>query len=201
MKLTLAYRQKLLHDPKESTDILAIFQRFLDIPGLIDQDFALLFGDATSAKLLEKWSTNIKPKVIEQSRGLTQTSELQDLIQNAEATEVEEGWDSDMSSILMMVHLLPPSSQGRKRLGKISARQACDRLMKFIKTSTSIQGHLDSTGESLQPYLLAVGPKRSRIHSWFIVIEEHALPCKASNSLACVDELFKAHFVFGTSYC
>lgn len=58
----------------------------------IDQDFGLLFGDATSAKLLEKWSTSIKPKVIAQSRGLTQTCELQDLIQNAEATvEVEEG--------------------------------------------------------------------------------------------------------------
>lgn len=35
MKLTLAYRQKLLHDPKESTDILSIFPRFLDIPGLV----------------------------------------------------------------------------------------------------------------------------------------------------------------------
>lgn len=57
----------------------------------IDQDFRLLFGDSTSAKLLEKWSTNIKPKVIAQSRGLTQTGELQDLIQNAVATEVEEG--------------------------------------------------------------------------------------------------------------
>lgn len=43
------------------------------------------------------------------------------------------GWDSDMSSILVLVHLLPPSSQCRKRLGKISARQACDRLVKFIK--------------------------------------------------------------------
>ncbi|KAI7796135.1 hypothetical protein IRJ41_017408, partial [Triplophysa rosa] len=61
-----------------------------------------------------------------------------------------DGWDSDMSSILMLVHLLPPSSQGRKRPGKISARQACDRLVKFIKTSTSIQGRLDSIGESLQ---------------------------------------------------
>lgn len=91
MRLTLAYRQKLLHDPKESTDILSIFPRFVDVPGLIDQDFTLLFGDATSAKLLEKWSTNIKPNVIAQSRGLTQSSELQDLIQNAQATEVEEG--------------------------------------------------------------------------------------------------------------
>lgn len=60
---------------------------------------------------------------------------------------------------------------------------------------------MDSIGESLQPYLLAVGPKKSRVHSWFIVIDQHALPCKAANSLACVDELFKAHFVFGTSYC
>lgn len=34
MRLTLAYRQKL-HDPKESTDILSIFSRFLDIPGLV----------------------------------------------------------------------------------------------------------------------------------------------------------------------
>ncbi|KAK2815036.1 hypothetical protein Q7C36_023302 [Tachysurus vachellii] len=35
MRLTLAYRQKLLHDPKESTDILSIFPRFQDIPGLV----------------------------------------------------------------------------------------------------------------------------------------------------------------------
>ncbi|CAL8339074.1 unnamed protein product [Boreogadus saida] len=73
-------------------DMLAIFPRFMDIPGLIDQDFRLLFGDSTSAKLLEKWSTNIKPKVIAQSRDLTQTEEVKYLIQNAVATEVEEGW-------------------------------------------------------------------------------------------------------------
>ncbi|KAF5886488.1 uncharacterized protein DAT39_022506, partial [Clarias magur] len=48
-----------------------------------------------------------------------------------------------------------------KRPGKISSRCACDHLVKFIKTGTSIQGHLDSIGESLQPYLLAVGPKKS----------------------------------------
>ncbi|GAA6084678.1 uncharacterized protein LOC124395493 [Tachysurus ichikawai] len=75
MRLTLAYRQKLFHNPKESTDILSISPRFQDIPGLIDQDFRLLFGDATSAKFLEKWSTSIKPKVIAQSCGLIQTCE------------------------------------------------------------------------------------------------------------------------------
>ena len=69
------------------------------------------------------------------------------------------------------------------------------------QTGTSIQGHLDVIARSLQPYLLAVGPKKSRIQSYFIVIDKHALPCKASNSLAAVDELFKAHYVFGTAYC
>ncbi|CAL8371623.1 unnamed protein product [Gadus morhua 'NCC'] len=85
-------------------DMLAIIPRFMDIPGLIDQDFRLLFGDSTSAKLLEKWSTNIKPKVIAQSRDLTQTEEVKYLTQNAVATEVEGGWDSDMSSLLLLVH-------------------------------------------------------------------------------------------------
>ena len=42
------------------------------------------------------------------------------------------------------------------------------------------------------------GPEND--HSYFIVIDKHAVPCKASGTLSCLDELFKAHFVFGTSY-
>ncbi|KAI5099194.1 hypothetical protein C0J45_11333, partial [Silurus meridionalis] len=152
--------------------------------GYTDQDFRLLFGDATSAKL-EKCCANIKPKVIAQSRGLTQTCELQDLIQNAKANE----WKTSMhlySCCILTLTVRP-------------------RWLEYVfilsQTGTSIQEHLDGIGESLQPYLLAVGPKKSRIQSWFIIIDQHALPCKASNSLACVDELFKAYFVFGTSYC
>ncbi|GAA6092531.1 uncharacterized protein LOC124395493 [Tachysurus ichikawai] len=113
MRLTLAYRQKLLHDPKESTDILSIFPRFQDIPGLrhvVNSDSGSPFATFKSSK----------------------------------------------------------------RPGKIITIQACDSLVKFIKTGTSIQGHLDGIGESLQPYLL-VGPKKRRIQSWFIVIDQHAL--------------------------
>ena len=46
-----------------------------------------MFGDDISAKFLEKWPTFYKQKVIEQSRGLTQRADLQDLLQNAESTE------------------------------------------------------------------------------------------------------------------
>lgn len=69
------------------------------------------------------------------------------------------------------------------------------------QTGISIQGHLEGITQSVQPYLLAVGAKKSRIQSYFIVVDKQALPCKSSNSLAAVDELFKAHYVFGTTYC
>ncbi|KAJ4920726.1 hypothetical protein JOQ06_022556, partial [Pogonophryne albipinna] len=46
---------------------------------IIEQDCNLLFGDVTSAKFLEKWPTVYKKKVLDQSRGLTQTGDLQDL--------------------------------------------------------------------------------------------------------------------------
>ncbi|KAK6314978.1 hypothetical protein J4Q44_G00145070 [Coregonus suidteri] len=109
----------------------SVFPRFLDIPGMIEQDYGLMFGDATSAKFLEKWPTVFKQKVILQSHGLTPTMELQDLIHNAESTaEVKNGWDSDS---VLLVRLLPPSAQGHNKLGKMSTRHAAEPLVKFIK--------------------------------------------------------------------
>ena len=58
----------------------------------IEQDFRLLFGEATANKFLERWPTNIKPKVVKQSHGLVPTTELLDLMRSAESTaEVENG--------------------------------------------------------------------------------------------------------------
>ena len=41
-------------------------------------------------------------------------------------------WDSDLAAILLLVHLLLPTAKG-KRQGKISAREAADRVIKFMK--------------------------------------------------------------------
>ena len=60
--------------------------------------------------------------------------------------------------------------------------------------------HLDNITLSSQPYLLAQGPTRSNTHAFFIVIDKHALPCKATGSVEALDKFFKAHYVFGTSY-
>lgn len=58
----------------------------------IEQDFSLLFGEETSAKLLERWPTMFKEKTIEQSKNLSHIgNELKELLQAAESPRSENG--------------------------------------------------------------------------------------------------------------
>ncbi|XP_048854319.1 uncharacterized protein LOC125722176 isoform X2 [Brienomyrus brachyistius] len=203
MKLTAVYRRNMVLDPLLSSNILSDFPRF---KGLIEQDFVLMFGKDVSGRFLERWPTTFKGKIIQQGRKLPSASDLEELLLAADppedATEVNAdiGWDSDLSTILLLLHLIPPSGQGRKRPGKVSASQAEKHLVVFKKTGTNIQEHLDAITTSTQPYLLAVGVKKNDIHQYFIILDKNAIPCKSTSSLGSFDELFKAHFVFGTSY-
>ncbi|XP_065150129.1 uncharacterized protein [Paramisgurnus dabryanus] len=204
MKETFQYRRKMIHDPSRCAEVLTEFPRYLDIKGLVELDFVLIFGEKTSAKFLERWPTVFMQKVIQQSKGLHFSQELQDLIDSAESavgseTDVE-GWGRDLASIILLLHLIPPSPQGRKRPGKMSASQAEKHLVIFKKVGTNIQEHLDSIEERTQPYLLAVGTKKNSIHGYYIILDKKAIPCKSVSGLGAFDELFKAHFVFGVSY-
>ncbi|XP_056128018.1 uncharacterized protein LOC130105842 [Rhinichthys klamathensis goyatoka] len=206
MKLTFDYRRNMVLDPMQSSDILTVFPRFKDVKGLIEQDFVLMFGEGVSGKLLEKWTTAFKKKVIQQCKKLPTTSDVGELLLAAESPsdDSEEGvnfvWDTDLSSILLLLHLIPPSAQGRKRPGKVSASQAEKHLVVFKKSGTNIEEHLRNITASAQPYLLAVGPQKKSVHQYFIILDQHAIPCNSTSSLGAFDELFKAHFVFGTSY-
>ncbi|XP_029547342.1 uncharacterized protein LOC115149023 isoform X2 [Salmo trutta] len=177
--------------------------------GYIEQDFVLLFGEGTSVKFLERWPTTFKEKIIILSKTLskaTQGAELQELIQMAESAVDEgadtnaDGWDGDFSCILPLLHLTPPSSQGRRRPGMMSASQAEQHLVIFQKAGTSIQEHLDVIDQFRQPYLLAVGTRESSVDAYFIILDKRALPCKSTSTLGASDELFKTHFVFDTAY-
>ncbi|XP_077101987.1 uncharacterized protein LOC143753498 [Siphateles boraxobius] len=144
-------------------------------------------------------------KVILQSKGLHFSQDLQDLIDSAESAVKEDetdvaGWDQDLASILLLLYLIPPSAQGRKRPGKMSACQAEKHLVIFKKAGTNIHDHLDAIEESTQPYLLAMGTKKNNIHAYYISLDKKAIPCKSVSGLGAFDELFKAHFVFGASY-
>ncbi|XP_050990265.1 uncharacterized protein LOC127180332 [Labeo rohita] len=146
----------LIHDPDKSSLILDYFPLFLDTPGLIDQDFTMLFGEDISR------------------------------------------WDSDVAAILLLLHLLPPTVKGRKT-GKISATEAADHVVKFMKVGTSIKAFLERVG-STQPFLLCVGGKRSSIQKFYIILDQKAIPRMVQTAVAAFDELFKAHFVFAVSY-
>ncbi|XP_041919962.1 uncharacterized protein LOC121684098 [Alosa sapidissima] len=130
MKLTFAYRHNLVLNPQHSNNILSDFPRFKDVKGLIEQDFILMFGEDVSGKLLERWPTTFKKKIIKESRKLPSISEVEELLLAADppedATEVDfdSAWDSDLASILLLLHLIPPTAQGRKRPGKVAASQA-----------------------------------------------------------------------------
>ncbi|XP_066506431.1 uncharacterized protein [Hoplias malabaricus] len=199
MKLTFQHLQDLVHDPQRTTDVLKTFPRFLDIKGLVNQDFLLLFGAETASRMLEKWDTAFKPKVIEEAKRLTQSTELQQHLNAAEklARNDDTNWDSDMASLLLLLHLLPPTA-GRKRI-KISPSDAVDKMVHFHKSCCSIDEHLRGR-EGKQPYILAVGRTQKRIDTFYIVVDKQLIPCQASSSLGAFDELFKSHYVFNLSY-
>lgn len=202
MKETFQYRQEIVKDPKKSTSIFHIFPRFRDTKGLIHQDFALMFGLETASRFLEKWNTSFKENVIKEAKTLNPSAFLLQLLKSAEKNNGDnsnEEWDSDIASLLLLLHLLAPQPSGRKRATKISVRDAVGRLLKFEKSCRSLEDHLSEV-EDRQPYLLATGQTKADVLQFYIVVDKNLIPCQASTSLGAFDELFKAHFVFGAQY-
>ncbi|XP_039863471.1 uncharacterized protein LOC120718822 isoform X1 [Simochromis diagramma] len=200
MKMTFQHRQDLVHDPQRTADVFKTFPRFLDVKGLVNQDFLLLFGAETATKLLEKWDTSFKPKVIKEAKQLTQSTDLCRLIKAAEKpTESDANdWDSDMASLLLLLQLLPPTA-GRKRRTKISPTDAAHKMVHFHKSCCSIDEHLQAR-DGKQPYILAVGRTQNSIDTFYIAVDKQLIPCQATSSLSAFDELFKSHYVFNLSY-
>ncbi|RVE65923.1 hypothetical protein OJAV_G00121130 [Oryzias javanicus] len=101
-----------------SADVLKIFTRFLDVKGLILQDFLLMFGAETASRFPERWTTSFKEKVIQEARSLKGSTLLRKCLKaalNEESDTPEEPeWDADMASLLVLLHLLTPQPAGRK---------------------------------------------------------------------------------------
>ncbi|XP_048011227.1 uncharacterized protein LOC125244888 [Megalobrama amblycephala] len=153
------------------------------------QDFELLFGVETASKLLEKWDSTLKQKVIQESKNLTHSLLLSCLIQSAEHCNTSQGdLDSDMFSLLLLVYLLPPPSCGNKKFVEISVHEALDHVVRFYKSCYSFEEVLGST-QTTQPYILAVGTLKSSIHDYYISVDERLIPCMAKSSLCFVEHL------------
>lgn len=57
----------------------------------IEPDFRLLFGEVTVKKFLQKWPTNFKENVIKEKHRVVPTTELLELMHNAESVPGENG--------------------------------------------------------------------------------------------------------------
>ncbi|KAF6726458.1 hypothetical protein FQA47_020344 [Oryzias melastigma] len=163
--------------------------------GFIDQDFSMMFGDEVSGRFLAKWPSYFKNKVLAESQCLPSTSYIEELqASNDPEAEDYSGWDGDISALLLLLHLLPPTSKGHKKSAKISSAQAAHRL-----EGASLTAFLEKV-DARQPFLLCVGEQRKEIQRFFIMVDQKPIPSSALTSVAAFDVLFKAHFVFSISY-
>uniref|UniRef100_A0A674NDG4 Uncharacterized protein n=1 Tax=Takifugu rubripes TaxID=31033 RepID=A0A674NDG4_TAKRU len=67
------------HKEKYALGIITLFPSLRDPfspKGYLDQDSLLLFGTETASKMLEKWDTTLRLKVINEAKQLTQSIEL-----------------------------------------------------------------------------------------------------------------------------
>ncbi|XP_051794862.1 uncharacterized protein LOC110957375 isoform X2 [Acanthochromis polyacanthus] len=200
MRATFDYRQKLVHDHDATASVLDVFPRFLDTAGLIEQDFSMMFGDHVSGRFLARWSSDFKHRVVTECQSVPSSSYVEELLA-ASDLEVENdyGWDSDMSALLLLLHLLPPTSKGQKKTPKMSSAQAANHVVRFIKEGASLTTFLDKV-DARQPFLLCIGEQKKKITRFFIVVDQKAIPCSAQTSVAAFDVLFKTHYVFSLSY-
>ncbi|CAM4652279.1 unnamed protein product [Leuciscus chuanchicus] len=147
MMATFQYRQTLVQDQQNSATVLDVFPRFLDVPGLIDQDFTMMFGEEVSGRFLAKWPMYFKPRLLAECKNRTSNEHVEELL-SAQQNSNESGWDSDLSSVLLLVHLLPPTSKGHKKSAKISSYQAVKHI------GASVEAFLLGSLEPGQPFLL-----------------------------------------------
>ncbi|KAK5610172.1 hypothetical protein CRENBAI_010245 [Crenichthys baileyi] len=85
-------------DESRSFDDLTEFPRFRDVKGLIHQDFILEFGEDVASKFLERWPIVFNQKVIQQSKSLPTSSDLEELIYCAEGAPSEEELEETLIS-------------------------------------------------------------------------------------------------------
>ncbi|XP_075315186.1 uncharacterized protein LOC142375140 [Odontesthes bonariensis] len=167
--------------------VLGIIKRFpaLKDPfspkGYVNQDFNLLFGAETSSKLLNKWDTTFKLKIIKEATQLTQSTDPCRLLKAAERQPESNGMLS------------------YSKRTKISPTDAAERMVLFHKSCSSIDERLKER-EGKQPFILAVGRTCNKIDTYYVAVDKQLIPCHATSSLSAFDELFKCHYVFNLSY-
>ncbi|OXA38358.1 hypothetical protein Fcan01_26799 [Folsomia candida] len=123
------------------------------------------------------------------------------LMHENESNNFRSNWDKEIGALLILLHLIPPTAQGKGKGGRCKIDGAKGRIITFHKTGTPLQSIIDTWNKEItQPNLLCLGESSSKLSSFFVICDGVLIPVATQNTTEAIDSLFKAHYVFGTDY-
>ncbi|KAJ8398306.1 hypothetical protein AAFF_G00428760 [Aldrovandia affinis] len=204
MRETFQHRQKLVNDPGNGVDILSTFPRFLDTKGLPTTQkwppcccCCISFHHHQGDRSLQKGPQARVPAAAPRQH----TTQSQTGYTSSPGTV----GSASVCGVLCAVESVvsnPASAPGQA----LHRGYSCTLFLSNVQfpylnpSHAAVWRSISATRQGRQPYLLAVGRQKSKIDSFYIVMDKHLIPCQANRSLGAFDELFKAHFVFNVSY-
>ncbi|KAJ8021394.1 hypothetical protein HOLleu_38574 [Holothuria leucospilota] len=170
-------------------DILEEFPYLLN-PGMIEKDFSFI-EPISMQKLYEKWP-RLSDQLIRYAKTTLTWSDL-DILPDKPIDELTQDEKHNLA-----IHLLPYLFPGRRKGGRISAKQSSAAFVDFQCESTNLEFYLKNITEKPQPYVLILGGSRIDPQQVFVIIERHALP--QTTLMKAIDVCYKAMFVFNLEY-
>lgn len=115
----------------------------------------MMFGEQVSSRFVSKWPTFFKPRILEEHKDWCGSDRMDAILSEdgrfncfffffvifvnlniyilISILMFFLGWDSDLSSVLLLLHMLPPTPKGTKKSAKISTSQAINKLVKYLQ--------------------------------------------------------------------
>ncbi|XP_052433847.1 uncharacterized protein LOC127974538 [Carassius gibelio] len=189
MKETAIHRAQWIraNGTKSIEEITCEFPRLLDTPGMISQDFSVLFPDHAE-RLFQTWKMSFKDKIL---CFASQEKKAQELLQNLDSLSPEV--QSDVALRLLPVILPTPVYKKGMKMFKPSLEENIKSFIEFKHVGTNMVEYLKEAELTKPfPFVLGLGDD-SQCHQAFVVVGKQAL--HQNTLLGAVDTCFKLFYV------
>ncbi|OXA54544.1 hypothetical protein Fcan01_11462 [Folsomia candida] len=192
MKETFEHRNQIRRSNDQS--VLRVYSKFAECSYLVNFEFSLMFPDLEQ-NFLNTWP-EFADRLIAHCKTLSNSPALLKFANNN-----YDNWDKSIAALFVLLHLIPPSAQGRGKGGRCKIDDAKLKLVTFYRAETPLKSIVDTWNfETSQPALIVLGEDHSNLTSFYIICDRILLPINARTSTEAIDSLFKAHYVIGTEY-
>ncbi|XP_055915080.1 uncharacterized protein LOC129948207 [Eupeodes corollae] len=182
---TLEARKNIL---KKSIDIFKEFKFFTFNSNLILYDFSIRYP-GTEQLFLNQWKNyaNVAKEI------------FVELFEEKSIKEIGD-WNQEISSFLLLLRMLPSTSQGPKSREKKRSNfeNSIPKLIKFEHLNTPRENYDLS---EKQPHIIAVGANKQAVSQYLIVFDKTILPCASTYNFCQIFDLyFKIFYVFNIEF-